>query len=232
MKKFGFVLASLMAVTFLTNCGGGNSNNNNIVILYTNDVHCAYDTNIGYDGVAALKKEEQTKNKYVTLVDSGDYIQGAPIGALTEGASLVRLMNDAKYDLAILGNHEFDYGMEALTNDLKMASFSVLCSNMEYTGKRPTSMLDHTTPYKIIEYGNTKIGYIGVSTPLSYTMSVPKNFMEDGEVVYKFKGGDSGEALASHVQATIDEVRKKNVNYVILLMMFDLNIIFLILIFI
>lgn len=217
MRKILKALPLFFLTVFgLVNCGGGP--NNDIVILYTNDVHCAYDTNIGYSGVAALKQEMQAKSKYVTLVDSGDFSQGSVLGTLTSGSSLVRLMNDAKYDLAILGNHEFDYGMDTLTNNLKSASFKVVCSNMTYTGQKPeTSMLKNTVPYEIVEYGNTKIGYIGVTTPLSYTKSAPKNFEEDGERAYFFKGEGSGEELANQVQTTINQVREQNVNYVILL---------------
>lgn len=215
MRKILKALPLFFLTVFgLINCGGLKDE---IVILYTNDVHCAFDTNIGYDGVAALKKEAQAQSKYVTLVDAGDFTQGAALGTLTNGSCLVRLMNDAKYDLAILGNHEFDYGMDTLTRNITMADFDVICSNMKYIGKRSTSMLDHTLPYKIIGYGNTKVGYIGVTTPLSYTMSVPKTFEEDGELAYKFIGGDSGVNLANQVQTTVDEIRNQNVNYVVLL---------------
>ena len=96
-----------------------------IVILHTNDVHCGIDqakndagevTNIGYAGVAAYKTamEAAYGAENVTLVDAGDAIQGGPIGTLTEGASLVDIMNYVGYDYAIPGNHEFDYKLPQL----------------------------------------------------------------------------------------------------------------------
>ena len=81
-----------------------------IVVLYTNDVHCVVDTDIGYAGLAAYKNRCQQKTPYVTLVDCGDALQGAAIGTVSEGAYLVEIMNQVGYDLAVLGNHEFDYG--------------------------------------------------------------------------------------------------------------------------
>ena len=93
-----------------------------IVILHTNDVHCGIEqvskdgavTNIGYAGLAAYKAqmEAQYGADNVTLVDAGDAIQGGPIGTLTKGSAIVEIMNKVGYDLAIPGNHEFDYGMD------------------------------------------------------------------------------------------------------------------------
>ena len=85
-----------------------------IVIIHTNDTHCGIEDNLGYEGVAAYEKQVKASTPYVTLVDAGDAIQGAPVGTLTEGESIIRLMNQADYDFAIPGNHEFDYGMDRL----------------------------------------------------------------------------------------------------------------------
>ena len=82
-----------------------------IVVLYTNDVHCAIDENIGYGGLALYKKQMMNQTPYVTLVDAGDAIQGAPVGTLSEGGYIIDIMNQTGYDVAVPGNHEFDYGM-------------------------------------------------------------------------------------------------------------------------
>ena len=76
-----------------------------IVVLYTNDVHCGVDDNIGYAGLALYKKEMQQQTPYVTLVDTGDAIQGAPIGTLSDGGYLIDIMNYVGYDFAVPGNH-------------------------------------------------------------------------------------------------------------------------------
>ena len=94
------------------------SNNNDIVILHTNDVHCAIDDGIGYAGVAAYKAEMEAAygEDNVTLVDAGDAIQGGAIGTLSDGAFLVDIMNQVGYDIAVPGNHEFDYGTVSYTH--------------------------------------------------------------------------------------------------------------------
>ncbi len=90
-----------------------------IIILHTNDIHCGVSDNLGIDKVAQYKKELQKKGHPVVLVDAGDAVQGTPLGKLSNGESIVSIMNAAGYDFAIPGNHEFDYGMEQF---LKLAS--------------------------------------------------------------------------------------------------------------
>ncbi|MEG2870814.1 MAG: metallophosphoesterase [Clostridium sp.] len=85
-----------------------------IAIVYTNDVHCALDENIGYAGLAAYKKELEADGCEVLLVDSGDAIQGAPMGALSKGENIIDIMNQLGYAVAIPGNHEFTEDYTAL----------------------------------------------------------------------------------------------------------------------
>lgn len=92
------------------------SENGNIVILYTNDVHCAVEKGIGYAGLAAYKKQMEEEGNAVFLIDDGDSIQGGVFGSLTKGDAIINLMNDVGYDLAIPGNHEFDYGQQGSWN--------------------------------------------------------------------------------------------------------------------
>ena len=77
-----------------------------IIVLYTNDVHCGVDDNIGYAGLALYEKEMLEETPYVTLVDAGDAIQGAPIGTLSSGSYIIDIMNEVGYDFAVPGNHE------------------------------------------------------------------------------------------------------------------------------
>ena len=83
-----------------------------IIILHTNDVHCGIMENIGYDGLMLYKKEMMKKYKNVIPVDVGDHIQGGTIGLLSKGEDIITIMNQIGYDVAILGNHEFDYGVD------------------------------------------------------------------------------------------------------------------------
>ena len=87
-----------------------------IAILYTNDVHTYIDDVLSYDVIAAVKAELAEQYEYVLLVDAGDHIQGTAYGSMDKGETIINLMNAAGYDLATLGNHEFDYGMEGRVN--------------------------------------------------------------------------------------------------------------------
>ena len=100
------------------------------MILYTNDVHCAVDAEIGYAGLAAYKDWIEEKTRYTALVDLGDALQGDAIGTVSQGEYLVDIMNQAGYDFAVLGNHEFDYGMEQLSALLKKSKAQYLGCNI------------------------------------------------------------------------------------------------------
>ena len=102
-----------------------------IAVLYTGDVHCAVDENIGYAGLAAYKASLTSDGCEVLLVDSGDAIQGAAIGSFSDGESIIRLMNALGYDAMALGNHEFDYhGPTRLKELSQLAEFPFLSVNL------------------------------------------------------------------------------------------------------
>lgn len=189
--------------------------NSDIVILHTNDVHCAIDNAIGYAGVAAYKAEMEAiyGEDRVTLVDAGDAIQGGAIGTLSKGAFLVDIMNQTGYDIAVPGNHEFDYGMENfLTLAKERADYQYICANF----------IDLSTgmgvfpPYKIIDYGDTQIAYIGIDTPESFTKSTPAYFQDEhGNYIYNFCQGNDGADLYNVVQLSVDSARSEGADYVI-----------------
>ena len=188
-----------------------------IVILFTNDVHCGIEQDIGYAGLAAYKAACEEDTPYVTLIDCGDAVQGDVIGTVSQGEYLVDIMNELDYDYAILGNHEFDYGMEQLTLLMEKAEARYLGANIEYTGEGE-SALAALEPYALETYGDTTVAFIGVTTPWSTTSSRPTNFMdEDGSFVYNFYAGDGGLELYALVQGYVDECRAQGADYVVLL---------------
>ena len=103
-----------------------------IVILHTNDVHGAIS---GYAKVAALKDAYEARGAYVLLMDAGDFIQGDPTVSPSEGATAVELMNLAGYDVASMGNHEFDYGYQNLKDLEADADFTIVDANVLYNGQ-------------------------------------------------------------------------------------------------
>ena len=184
-----------------------------IVVLYTNDVHCGVDDNIGYAGLALYKKEMQAQTPYVTLVDAGDAIQGAPIGTLSDGGYIVDIMNYVGYDFAIPGNHEFDYGMPRfleLAGKMKCGYYS--CNFMNLATGTPV-----LAPYKMFTYGDTQVAFVGVSTPESFTKSMPTYFQDaNGNYLFGFCEGENGQALYNQVQVTVDAAIAQGADYVIM----------------
>ena len=184
-----------------------------IIILYTNDVHCGVTDNIGYAGLALYEKQMKEETPYVALVDAGDAIQGAPIGTLSEGGDIVSIMNQVGYDFAIPGNHEFDYGMDRLLELSDQLNCGYYSCN--FTDLRTEESVFE--PYKIMDFGQVQVAFVGATTPESFTKSTPKYFQDDsGNYIYGFCEDETGQALYSRIQETVDEARTAGADYVIL----------------
>ncbi len=213
MKKR--ILSIILAVILLFSlCGCGTKQENDIIILYTNDVHCAVDEGIGYAGLAAMKAEYEKEGFSVILADCGDAIQGEPIGTLSQGEYIVDIMNETGYDVATIGNHEFDYGAERFLELADKAEYTYVSCNFTSTETGETVF----EPYTVIEREGTKIAFIGITTPFTVTSSSPVYFQnENGDYIYNFKQDETGEAVYEAVQASIDKAKKDGADYVIAL---------------
>ena len=183
-----------------------------IVILYTNDVHCAVDESIGYAGVAAYKAEMLKSNKYVTLVDNGDAIQGGILGTLSNGSYIIDIMNKVGYDIAVPGNHEFDYGMNRFLSLAKKLKAGYISSNfMDLKTGKPVF-----EGYKMVSYGDVKVAYVGISTPESISKSTPTYFQDaKGNYIYGFCADNNGKDLYDAVQKSIDAAKAAGATYVV-----------------
>ena len=188
-----------------------------IVVLYTNDVHCAVaqdDENqvLGYAKVAALKEELEEAGSEVILVDAGDAIQGEAIGTLSNVEYLVQIMDEVGYDIAVPGNHEFDYGMEQFLKLAEEADYDYISANFtDLTTGEPVF-----DAYEIEEEGGVKIAFVGVCTPKTITSSTPVYFQNDaGEYIYGFRQDETGAALYDCVQSAVDAARAEGADYVI-----------------
>ena len=192
-----------------------------IVILHVNDVHCGLNDKIGYDGFVLYRDEMKKKYKNVISVDVGDHIQGGSIGAISNGEAIIKLMNKIEFNVSILGNHEFDYGIEQLQKLRKNISSNYICSNFCYN-KNKSTIFD---PYKIIKAGNKTIGFIGVLTPLTLTKTYLSTIKdENNERLYDFLSGNNTNLLYDRVQGYINELKNiQKVNYVILLTHFGMK---------
>lgn len=177
-----------------------------IVILYTNDVHTYIDGVLSYDVIAGLKAALEEKYGNVLLVDAGDAIQGTAYGSMDKGETIIKLMNAAGYDLATLGNHEFDYGMEGCMNAIEWAEYPYVSCNFyhEENGVKGESVLP---AYQMFDIGGRKIAFVGITTPESFTKSTPAYFQDEaGNYIYGISGGEDGADLYADVQAAIDAV--------------------------
>ena len=181
-----------------------------VVVLFTSDVHCGVDQGFGYVGVAAIRDAMKAAGKHVVLVDNGDSIQGEPMGTMTTGEANIQLMNAVGYDIAIPGNHEFDYGMERFLELTKLANFPYISANFNKEGELVFA------PYVIKEFDGVKIAFVGMTTPKTITSSTPKYFQnEAGEFVYGFMQDETGEKLYTAVQAAVDAARAEGAKYVV-----------------
>ena len=153
--KYIFLL--LLIHTFLsipkrTNLRKADELSDDIVIIHLNDVHCGINDKIGYDGFVLYRRELQQKYKYILSVDVGDHIQGGTLGAVSDGSAIIKIMNEVKFDVAVLGNHEFDYGIETLHSLEENITSRYICSNFCFKKNKTTVF----NPYKVITVGKKK----------------------------------------------------------------------------
>ncbi len=183
-----------------------------VLVLFTSDVHCGVEQGFGYVGLKAVKDAAEAAGNHVLLVDDGDSIQGEPIGTMTKGEANINLMNAVGYDIAIPGNHEFDYGMDRFLELTGMASFPYISCNFNKEGE---PVFD---PYVIKEFDGVKIAFVGVTTPKTLTSSTPRYFQnEEGEYIYGFLQDENGEAVYNAVQKAVDDARAEGAQYVIVM---------------
>ena len=186
-----------------------------LTILHVNDVHGrifpyverAIDQAQPVSGaayLAAMIASERARNPEGTmLLSAGDMFQGTPVSNLFRGRPVIEIMNRIGFDAMALGNHEFDWGLEALGQIVRSASFPVVCANMaDARRKGPPGV----KPYVFVNRKNVKVAIIGLLTPDTAHMTNPKNL--DGYAI------SDPEKVAPRL---IEEVRRKGAGMVVLL---------------
>lgn len=136
-----------------------------LIILHTNDTHSALDPddkNLG--GVlrrkALIDSVRTARPGNVLLVDCGDAVQGTLYYTLYKGEVERKMMNALGYDIAILGNHEFDNGLEVLAGELSQLNADLITTNYDL---RDTPLDSLFTPYTIKEVNGHKIGFLAIN---------------------------------------------------------------------
>lgn len=158
-----------------------------ITILHTNDVHSHIDPfgpndgrNANKGGVArraSLIESIRRNNPNTLLLDAGDIFQGTPYFNYYGGELEFKLMSMLKYDLATIGNHDFDNGIDGFYAQLPNAEFDFVSANYDFTN---TVLDTHVKPYKIFVKDGIKIGVFGLGIELDGL--VPKKLYK--ETVY------------------------------------------------
>ena len=210
LTAFILSLVLLASVLFLfSSCA---KTTKDIAIIYTNDIHAGAEDNLGLATVAALKKDTIAEGYDTLLIDSGDLIQGSMFGTISKGKDMINLLDSCGYDIATLGNHDFDFGAGNILTLAKEAKCEYVCCNLKdlQTGEYPFE------PYVIKEIGGRRIAFVGIVTPETITASTPVYFKnENGEFIYDFCQGENGSRLYSRVQEVVDKARAEGVDYVI-----------------
>ncbi|MEW7281302.1 metallophosphatase [Aquimarina sp. 2201CG1-2-11] len=144
-----------------------------ITILHTNDTHShiepfqanhnRYANKGGVAKRATLIEKIRKENKNTLLLDAGDIFQGTPYFNYFEGALEFKLMSMLKYDVATIGNHDFDNSIEGLYKQLPNAKFDFVSANYNFNN---TVLDTHIRPYKIMNRGGIKIGIFGLGIEL------------------------------------------------------------------
>ncbi len=179
-----------------------------IAILYTGDVHCAVDGAIGYAGVAALRDALRADGSVVLLADTGDALQGAPIGTFSSGENIVDIMNALGYTAYTPGCRDFDYGAGTLTALSDRAEFAFVSANL--TGADGSPVFD---AYTLVDAAGVTVAFVGVTSPQTPSLS-------DGAEGLDFLGSDvtgDGAPLWKAVQSAVDRAREEGADYVVAL---------------
>ncbi len=171
LNSFKLFAASL-ALTFLYSAS---VNADKLVILHTNDTHSQIEpADNGLGGIARRKTlidSVRSVHKNVMLVDAGDMVQGTLYFTLYGGEVEAKLMNLLGYDIQILGNHEFDNGVESINKVFGSLNATSLSTNYDFT---TTPLANIFKPYLIKEIDGRKIGFIAINLD-------PKGLISDSQ---------------------------------------------------
>ena len=202
-KVLALLLSVVMTLTLLVSSAWADEPkplDGKTVILHTNDVHGSIEL---YAKVAAMKDDYEAQGAQVILADAGDYSQGTVYVSVNKGKDAVTMMNAAGYDVATIGNHEFDYGYAQLKSNLDSAVFKVVCANVLQDG---SPVFD---AYTKISKGGVQVAFVGLETPEAQTKANPALIQG-----LTFLAGDE---MYAAVQTQVDAAKTAGADIVIVL---------------
>lgn len=150
-----------------------------LTVYSFNDVHGSIvgdGSNFGLDQASYLIKNSDNYIPEMTmLLSSGDMYQGSGLSNLTDGRSMVEVMNAMNFDAMAIGNHEFDWGVDTLKNNIELSNFPVL--SYDVYNKSNDKKVDWLDSYTVVEKGGYKIGVIGEIGKIE--SSIASNMIKD-----------------------------------------------------
>ncbi len=151
-----------------------------LTIFYTNDEHGwmeGIQQGQGAANLAGLWEEIEKKNpdSSYLILSGGDNWTGPAISTWFDGESMVQVMNDMDYSASVVGNHEFDFGLDNLKTRLAQAKFPYLSANIRYKkdGSIPADL--GIQPYTLLNVSGLKVGLIGLTTTSTPITTNPAN---------------------------------------------------------
>ena len=190
-----------------------------VVVLHTNDTHTHIDDGrVAFSEIAAEKARLEAAGENVILVDAGDYVQGTVLGGYDSGRSAIDIMNAAGYKVATLGNHEFDYGIEAMFANAARATFSTVSCNFIKHDSATDPGHRVFPAYTVVTSGAVRVAFVGVTTPTTLVSAKPSTFLDPTGTyrAYDFMAGERGAALYRAVQDAVNEAAR-HADYTIVL---------------
>jgi len=153
-------------------------------ILHTNDIHCHIDPfpedhsiyrgRGGLSRLSGLINRIRENEKNVLLFDAGDMFQGTPYFNYYKGELILKVMSEMGYDAGMIGNHEFDNGLDGIENSIDFSNFPLVCSNYDFS---KTRLYDTFPNYTIYRKNGIKVGVYGLGIELDGLVNA-QNYLE------------------------------------------------------
>ncbi|HAF29398.1 MAG TPA: hypothetical protein DCG75_10165 [Bacteroidales bacterium] len=182
-----FISLSIVIISLFVHVNETRSSNDDgnlvkIIVLYTNDEHGWMEPTNDYDGAPGLMEMWKNNEGYdgsekFLIISGGDMWTGPAISTWFQGESMVEIMNAMEYDVAAIGNHDFDFKIDGLTTRLEQMNFPFISANIK--NKETGEIPDFAKPYIIVDIEGVKVGIIGLSslsTPLTTAPANVKDF--------------------------------------------------------
>lgn len=182
-----------------------------IEIIFENDAHS---TLPGYARMATIKAAASKEVKNVLTVSGGDFtvdfMSRNTLGTKSKGAGIIEIMNSIGYDYIVPGNHDFDFSVQTMQENMSALKATVVCCNLQNINDGSTLF----PGYSIRKIGGKKIAFVGVTTPKAISSRNKALFSDaDGNLLYTF----CEETLCDIVQSNVDKARSEGADYVIVL---------------